>query len=197
MGTLKQALKSQVTFTFENTDSANAKRLCLFPGHFNTQELIVSVNSSTTDVKNVVMANSSVANITAAGYACDQVAYDYVAGQRSTDKIQVTPNSQRTKYEDFLNYIKLNGLSVTKMRIRNLNQNVEIFDQEMEVSASAVGGKNGSDFITFSEYVSPNAYDRTFIDIDLKNQNLVLDNTTLAFLTMPASAKMSIQFTIE
>lgn len=196
MGTLNQALKSQVTFTFENTDANNDKRLCLFPGHFDTQELVTSVNSSTTDLKSAIFANSNTANIVAAGYACDQVAYDYFPGQRTTDKITVKPNSQRTKYNDFLNYIKLNGARITKMRIKNLNGNVEIFDQEMEISASALGGKFGSDFINFNEYVKANAYDRSFIEIDLAEANLTLDHTTLAFLTLPASAKLSIQFSI-
>lgn len=194
MGTLNKALKSVASFTFQNTDSSNAKRLCLFPGHFDTLELITGTRSTASVTE---PCYSKISHITAAGYACDQVAYDNVDIQKSADKVTVKANSQRTKYADFLRYIQLNGLKVTKMRIKNLGSNDDIFNQELEISSSTIGGKVGSDYVQFSEYVSPNAYDRSFIDIDLSASNLTLDNTTLAFLNVPASAHFSIQFTIE
>lgn len=195
MSKLITALKAVASFTFQNTDSSSAKRLCLFPGHFDTLELVSGTRGETSVT---VPAYSNVSHITDAGYNCDQVAYDNFDTQRSTDKIQCKANSKRTKWADFLRYIQLNGLKVTKMRIKNLLANDDaIFNQELEISASAVGGKVGSDFINLSEYVSPNAYDRSFIDIDLSAANLTLDNTTLAFLDIPASAKFSIQFTVE
>lgn len=194
MSKLITALKAVASFTFQNTDSSNAKRLCLFPGHFDTLELVSSTSGSDTVI---VPVYSNVSHITDAGYNCDQVAYDNFATQKSTDKIQCKANSKRTKWADFLRYIQLNGLKVTKMRIKNLVTDDAIFNQELEISASAVGGKVGSDFINLSEYVSSSAYDRSFIDIDLSAANLTLDNTTLAFLDVPASAKFSIQFTVE
>lgn len=194
MSKLITALKAVASFTFQNTDTSNAKRLCLFPGHFDTLDMVSGTRGSDTAT---ALVYSNVSHITDAGYNCDQVAYDYIDIQKSTDKIQCKANSKRTKWADFLRYIQLNGLKVTKMRIKNLVSDDAIFNQELEISASTVGGKVGSDFINLSEYVSSSAYDRSFIDIDLSAANLTLDNTTLAFLDVPASAKFSIQFTVE
>ena len=187
MANLAKAMKAQATFTFHNT-SSEEKRLCLFPGHFDVTNVISNDGKYTVNQSN----NQPIVD---AGYACDQMAYDNNGSdKRDGDSITVTANSRRTRYADFLNYIKLNGLKVSKIRIQNLNSNVEMFDQEMEISASCIGGKAGSDLIQFSEYVSPNAYDRSFIVIDLESMNLVLDNTTLAFLTFKGNAKLSMQF---
>ena len=187
MANLAKAMKAQATFTFHNT-SSEEKRLCLFPGHFDVTNVISNDGKYTVNQSN----NQPIVD---AGYACDQMAYDNNGSdKRDGDSITVTANSRRTRYADFLNYIKLNGLKVSKIRIQNLNSNVEMFDQEMEISASCIGGKAGSDFIQFSEYVSPNAYDRSFIVIDLESMNLVLDNTTLALLTFKGNAKLSMQF---
>ncbi|MCQ2318490.1 MAG: hypothetical protein MJZ90_06180 [Bacteroidales bacterium] len=194
MSKLITALKAVASFTFQNTDSNASKRLCLFPGHFDTLELVSGTRGSATVTEPVY---SNISHITDAGYNCDQVAYDKIDIQKTTDKITCTANSKRTKWADFLRYIQLNGLRVTKMRIKNLGTNDAIFNQEIEISASAIGGKVGSDFINLSEYVSANAYDRSFIDIDLSAASLSLDNTTLAFLDVPASANFSIQFTVE
>lgn len=201
---LNEALSRQATFTFENTSSAAARRLCLFPGHFNTQALALSKEtgvtkgSSTVDVlKNAIVYNGNKANIVAAGYACDQVAYEYFSDQPSDDTIKVVAESPITKYNDFLEYIKLVGLQVTKMRITNLNANANIFNQQMQVSASTIGGIAGSEFITLSEYIKADNYHINFIDIDLEERELELDSTTLLFMTLPESAKFSIKFIVE
>lgn len=196
MTELKQSMKPTASFTFQNK-AAVERVLCLFPGHFDTTE-IVKVDDK------VSLAYCNPKPLVEAGYFCDQVADDYSA-EHSTVKddgsydVQVSPTSKRTRYREFLNYIKNSGLRVTKMRITDLlsgDNGHEIFNQELEISASAIGAKAGSDFIQLSAHIDPSNYIQRFIDIDLSKQNLLLDETTLAFLRIPASAHFQIDFTL-
>lgn len=194
---LKSSMKPVASFSFKNLSTTEQVKLCLFPGHFDTTE-IVKVDDK------IAVAFSNPAGITAAGYQCQQVADDYNATVTNvkadgTYKVQILPKSKRTRYRDFLNYIKYSGLKVSKMRITDLNTNGahEIFGQEIEVSASAIGQKSGSDFIQLSAHRDSSAYDQTYIDVDLASSNLLLDETTLAFLEVPAGASFQIDFTLE
>ncbi|MCQ2319629.1 MAG: hypothetical protein MJZ90_12045 [Bacteroidales bacterium] len=65
MSKLNTALKAVATFTFQNTDSNASKRLCLFPGHFDTIELVSGTRGSATVTKPVY---SNISHITDAGY---------------------------------------------------------------------------------------------------------------------------------
>lgn len=192
---LKQSMKPTASFTFLNK-AAVERVLCLFPGHFDTTE-IVKVDDK------VSLAYCNPKPLVEAGYYCDQVADDYSA-EHSTAKlegsydVQINPVSKRTRYREFLNFIKTSGLRVSKMRITDLNSEGthEIFNQELEISASAIGAKAGSDFLQLSAHIDPSNYIQRFIDIDLSQQNLLLDETTLAFLRVPAKANFQIDFTL-
>lgn len=194
MSELKQSLKPTASFTFENR-AEEARVLCLFPGHFDTTEIVKTDES-------VLLAYSNPKPLVDAGYTCDQAADDFSAElsviKGSHYDVWVSKVSNRTRYREFLNFIKNSGLRVTKMRITDLNKDSdhEIFNQEIEVTASAIGAKAGSDFIQLSAHIDPSNYIQRFIDIDLSQQNLLLDETTLAFLRIPASAKFQIDFTL-
>lgn len=201
MATLKNSTNPTASFVFMN-HSDDSQRLCLFPGHYNTTE-IVMVNEG--ESKKAVLAYSNPEGIVAAGFQCDQVADDcsvsttnMYRGEERKYNVEVTPVSKRTRYRDFLNYIKLAGLRVSKIRITDLVQNSahEIFAQELEVSASAVGAKAGSDFIQLAAYRKPSNYDQSFIEIDLMDTNLLLNETTLAALDIPGKAEIQIDFTL-
>ena len=194
---LKSSLKPVASFTFKNLSASEAVKICLIPGHFDTTEIVKADDK-------IAVAYSNPAGIVAAGYHCSQVADDYnatVTNVKSdgTYKVQILPKSKRTRYRDFLNYIKYSGLKVSKMRITDLNTNGshEIFAQEIEVSASAIGQKAGSDFIQLSEHRNASAYDQTYIDVDLASSKLLLDETTLAFLDVPAGANFQLDFILE
>lgn len=198
MNDLTKSLKPTASFTFQNL-SAELKKLCLFPGHYDTSEVVTSGDGK----GGYVLAYSNPAAVTDAGFPCDQVADDYSYNQANVKAdgkyaIKISPKSIRTRYRDFLNYIKYSGLRVVKMRITDLSQNSnhEIFNQELEISASSIGSKAGSDFVQLSAHIDPSNYLQNFIDIDLTQRNLVLDETTLASLSIPAGANFQIDFTL-
>lgn len=207
MANLNQSMRPVASFIFENT-LAESKKLCLFPGHFNTISILGIVQTEA-NPPYAITSSLSYADPTAikqAGYDCDQVADDYSLtlnmrkGTTDVYPIKVTSKSSKTRYRDFLNYIKNSNLKVTKLRITDLqggaNPSREIFNSEIEVSQSAIGSKAGSDFIQLSAHIDPSNYLQNFIEIDLEKQNLLLDETTLAFLEVPGSAKFQIDFTL-
>lgn len=205
---LAKSMRPVASFVFENKTSDPAK-LCLIPGHFNTVSilgLVIDTNVTAPYPITSFLTYADPSAIKAAGYDCDQVADDFSLTQNmkngSTNKypIEVVSKSNKTRYRDFLNYIKVSGLKVTKMRITDLstaaNPSREIFNSEIEVAQSAIGSKSGSDFIQLSSHIDPSNYLQNFIEIDLELQNLLLDETTLAFLEVPGSAKFQIDFTL-
>ncbi|MBE6347231.1 MAG: hypothetical protein E7067_08560 [Lentimicrobiaceae bacterium] len=200
---LKTSMRPTASFNLKNVSSESV-RVCLFPGHFDTSE-VVAVSDG--DLTKVVLAYSNPEAINAAGFSCAQVADDYNINTKSVYRgsadgngyaVQITPVSKRTRYRDFLNYIRYANLSVVKIRITDLEANSDhaIFNQELEVSASAIGAKAGSDFIQLSAHRNPAHYDQSFIEIDLSQQNLLLNETTLASLDIPANANIQIDFTL-
>lgn len=199
MNELKKSMKAVASFQIKNTSSSESTRLCLFPGHFDTSEIVA--NTTTSNAPVLSYANPEA--IKAAGYDCVQVADDYNAAN-SVNKaggkypILITHKPGKSRYRDFLNLIRFSSLKVTKIRIIDLLKDSahDIFGQELEVSESAVGAKNGSDFIQLSQHIDPSNYLQSFIDIDLNEHNLLLDETTLAFLEIPAGAHFQIDFTL-
>lgn len=198
MNNLKESLKPSASFIMQNLSSSSESVLCLFPGHFDTTEI---VKDETTG--KIALAYSDPAHIKNAGYFCDQVADDFntsITNVKADGKyhIKITPKSPRTRYHDFLNYVRYSGLRVKKIRITDLltTGDHEIFAQEIEISASAIGAKAGSDIIQLSQHVDPSNFIQRFIDVDLSAQNLLLDETTLAFLKVPAGSKFQIDFTL-
>lgn len=192
MNKLNQSLKPVASFVFKNVDETLPKVLCLFPGHYNTAKV------EGNDENGYILSYADPTGIVKAGYQCDQVADDFSSGGMRSYNIEIHAKSERCRYRDFLNYIKYSGLRVTHMRITDLNidSSHEIFNQELEISASAIGAKAGSDFIQLSSYIDASNYIQRFIDVDLTTRNLVLDETTLAFLKVPASAHFQIDFTL-
>lgn len=199
MSSLATSMRPVASFIFENKSDVS-KKLCLIPGHFNTAKLFTNVIGASAPFQvESFLTYSDPASIKAAGYECDQVADDSSLSG-GIDFIKITPKSNKTRYRDFLSYIKASGLKVAKMRITDLsagaNPSRDIFNSEIEVSQSAIGSKAGSDFIQLSAHIDPSNYLQNFIEVDLERQNLLLDETTLAFLEVPGSAKFQIDFTL-
>lgn len=196
MSTLAQSMKPVASFVFENLQTEGAsKKLCLFHGHYDTSELINKEDGK------FALSYCNPSALEDAGYSCDQVADNYNESIITADgdyTIKISNVSPRTRYRDFLNYIRNSNLRVTHMRISTLTQgNRQIFNQELEISASAIGAKAGSDFIQLSSYINPGNYNDSFIDIDLSRRNLLLDETTLVFLTIPPGSRFQIDFTLS
>ena len=200
MSTLNQSMRPVASFIFDNTkEGSEAVKLCLFSGHYDVSEVCSDVltNPSKYDVR-----YTNVKVLQDAGYECDQIADDTSyckVGISGANAVAINPVSKKTRYRDFVNFIKLAGLKITKMRITDLlgpNSSHEIFQQEMEISSSSIGAKSGSDFVQLAQHINPSNYLQTFIEVDLELQNLLLDETTLAFLKVPAGAKFQIDFTL-
>lgn len=204
---LQKSMRPTASFIFENVVEG-AQRLCLFPGHYNTISTAFKLTSTSAPaiVKGFI-SYADPSSIISAGYKCDQVADDFSLSENLRDesgnsyKVRVTPKSQKTSYRDFLNYIKLSGLKVVKMRITDLDSTTnpahEIFYSEMEVTQSSIGSKAGSDYVQFAAHINPSNYLQNFIEVDLEERNLLLDETTLAFLDIPGKAKFQIDFTLQ
>lgn len=194
MGKLSQAMKPIASFRFRNTTN-DSKKVCLFPGHFGIDKIAELAAGG------YVLAHNSTAAIVAAGYACDEMVDDHNALVSSKDqnKVTVNANSSRCNYADLLRYVQLSNARCTKIKVTNLGggSHRDIFDQDLEVSASSIGQKAGSQFLNLSSYKNPSNFDLDVIEIDLANQQLELDETTLAFLTVPAGADFNIEFTLE
>lgn len=196
--TLKEALRAKVTFEVENTLNNASKKLAFLPGVYSTMKPIVVTTgtgeSAKTEMKGISYADPT--NLQNAGYACDQVADDY----NSDDTLQVIKvnGANRIKYRDFLNTVQRVGIRVTRIVIQNkLLNNQDIYDQEIELAKTAIGAKGGTDFINLQDYVSVNAFDRTKIILDFSDQPLELTPEVFMAMTIPASAKFSIQLEFE
>lgn len=205
MDNLEKSLKPVASFIIENTGTV-AKKLCLIPGHFITASVVARLLDTTAPAKlDTQISYADPSAIKAAGYDCDQVADDFslssmaVDGSGSQYAIKVTPKSQRTRYRDFLNFIKTSGLKVSRMRFTDLSSNPshDIFNSEIEVSKSSIGAKAGSDFLQLTSYINPANYLQNFVDVDLGQRNLMLDETTLVFLEIPPKAHFSIDFSLS
>lgn len=199
---LKKSLRPVASFVFDNK-SDETRKLCLFPGHFMLASAITKISGSSAPLSSeTVLSYANPQPLRDAGYECDQVADDFSLSKNLSDggvyDIEITSKSKKTRYRDFLNFIKLSGVRVSKMRITDLNASDvhEIFQTEMEITASSIGSKSGSDFIQFSQHINPSNYLQNFIEIDLEKQNLLLDETTLAFLEVPGKAHFQIDFTL-
>lgn len=199
-------MRPVASFIFTNQLN-ESQRLCLFPGHFDTSSVVSEAISTQSPVRvKTILSYADPNAIVAAGYHCDQVADDFNVSDNLKDangncyNIRIKSKSPKTRYRDFLNYIKLSGVRISKMRITDLdtaaNPQHNIFYQEMEITKSSIGSKAGSDFVQFSSHINPSNFLQNFIEVDLEKQNLLLDETTLAFLDVPANANFQIDFTL-
>lgn len=200
MSKFNNSIRPVASFIFRNGETA--ARICLLPGHYNTAEVVIKDGKA-------YLSYADPSAIRSAGYDCIQVADDYNATTAnlrgdgaSKYPVEVKSKTPAIRFRDFLNYVKYSGLKVVKMRITDLstgtNPSRDIFQQNIEVTKSAIGAKSGSDFVQLSQYINPANFLQNFIDIDLEadERNLKLDETTLAFLDVPINAHFQIDFTL-
>lgn len=200
MSKFNNSIRPVASFIFRNGETA--ARICLLPGHYNTAEVVIKDGKA-------YLSYADPSAIKSAGYDCHQVADDYNATTAnlrgdgaSKYPVEVKSKTLAIRFRDFLNYVKYSGLKVVKMRITDLstgtNPSRDIFQQNIEVTKSAIGAKSGSDFVQLSQYINPANFLQNFIDIDLEadERNLKLDETTLAFLDVPVNAHFQIDFTL-
>ena len=184
---LQEALQACASFRFTNTDSSNAKRVCILPGVYNTMNMITPAGQS----KSPFFGFHDKTSLTKAGYNVDEVADDYNSNQ--DEKVQVNATDMCT-FRDFLNAVRTMGLTVTKMTIQNHVSSLAVYDQNIEVCRTSLGSKGGSDFIRLQRYRSVNAYDSSKIEVDLNGNELNLDASIFMAMTIPASADFTITF---
>lgn len=197
---LQQSLQAVASFRIKNP-SENSVRVCFFPGHYNTAEVVASSEQG-----KYLISYADPTALKNAGYDCVQVADDYNAKNNLNKAdgsgaypVLIMPKGGKTRYRDFLSMIKLSGLKVSKIRLTDLvaNGNHEIFGQDLEVSKSAIGAKGGVDIVNLASHINPANFLQNFIDIDLAISNLRLDETTLMFMEIPAHADFQIDYTLN
>lgn len=190
--TLREALKASVTFGFKNETptggTASAKKVAILPGIFDTMKQVIDSGKVT------AVCYTDPTNLNNAGYNCDEVADDYNAA--SGVYVQVT-GTKRTRFRDFLNYVRRVGVTVSRIVIQNKTQSSDLFDQEIEISRTLPGAKGGTDFIQLQDFVKTDQYDRTKITIDMNDEPLLLTPEVFMALTVPAGAEFSMQFVFE
>lgn len=187
---VQEALAASATFNFTGNGSA-AKRLCLLPGIYDTMKFEQDGTS-----KVAVLSYSNPSNLNNAGYPVDQVADDYNSAD-SGQYVQVV-GASRTRYRDFMNTVKRLGIRVKKIIIQNKSNSADIFDQEIELSRTAVGAKGATRFIKLQNFVSTSAYDRSKIEMEFTD-DAPLDLTPDMFMAMniPQNASFSMQFVFD
>lgn len=195
MEQVQESLRPAASFLVENTTN-ESQRLALFAGHYNTDEIVLDKDGK------AIIVHCDPSALEAAGYRCDQVADDFnadVVSRRdgsSKYPIKFTANSKRTRAVDFLNYVKYSGLKVCKMKITDLSSDTEHdqFNQELEVSKSSIGSKGGSDYIQLSTYINPKNFKTNVLEVDLEEENLLLDETTVVIIDVVPNAKFKIDY---
>lgn len=193
MGKIEQSLKNNVRFNIKNTGT-EAKKVCLFPGHYDTQK-VEFVQDGSKAVTKVDIVETNPANLVAAGYNVDQVADDYVASL-SKEPVHVSPNSNRCKFRDLRNYAKTKGFYIGRITIQNNATSQAIFNQEIEYGRTAPGCDPDRQFINLRKYLSINQYDKTRIDIDLvaENKAIEVNRDTYMAINVPGNADFDIEF---
>ncbi len=193
---LQESLKKTVSFRYKNTNTQDSKRLGIFPGHYDTSEL------SKDGSGNVYITHGNPTPLVEAGYQCDQIADDFNSKVTATsranakDPIEVRPVKGRTRVADFLNYVKYSGSKVTKIRITDYSGDTTraLFNGELEISQSSIGSKGGSDYLQLSTYIDARNFQTNIIEIDLEQQNLLLDETTVVIMDVPAGADFQMDY---
>lgn len=190
MDQVNESLRAVASFVVENT-SEEQKRLAFFPGHYDTLKVVAGANEG----ENHILRTKASA-LVAAGYQCDEVADDFNKAVESEFTFKVAGKSARTRMVDLVNYVKNTGLNVVKLRITDLTTDGshEIFNHEIEISTSAVSTKGMSDYIQMSTYINPRNYQQNVIEIDLEEQELILNETTVMIMDVVAKAKFQIDF---
>lgn len=189
---VNESLKTTVSFTVENTQDS-LKRLVLFPGHYNTQQIVLKEDKA-------YLLRTLAKALSDAGYApVDEVADDFNAAVEEHFIFKVQGKSARTRMVDLVDFVKHSDLSITKIRITDLSNDSthELFNHEIEVAASKIGTKGESDIIQMSTYVNPRNFQQNVIEIDLEADALELNATTVMIMDVVAKGKFQIDYVLE
>jgi len=191
--TLREALQACATFNFVGDQNAD-RVVALLPGVYSTMTIgtiTVGGNSKT------IVAFTDPSNLNNAGYQCDEVADDFITGNTTAQKVQIT-GANRVRYRDFLDTVQRVGINVTKIVFQNnLTNDSKIFNQEIQLARTSIGAKGGMDFIQLQNYVSVNAFDRSKITIDLEQEPLFLTPEVFMAMNIPAGANFTMQLFFE
>lgn len=187
---VNESLKTTVSFAVENTQD-ELKRVVLFPGHYNSNQVVLKDDKA-------YMLRTSAKALQSAGYNCDEVADDYNAALDGSYTFKVAGKSPRTRLVDLVDFIKHSYLEISKIRITDLSGTTEheLFNHEIEVASSSIGGKGASDIIQLSTYVNPRNFQQNVIEIDLEENPLELNASTIFIMDVVANGKFQIDLVI-
>lgn len=191
MNQVNESLRPSVSFIVENK-SEEQKRLAFFSGHYNVTRIVTKENKC-------YVLRTDASALVAAGYQCDEVADDFNANVGDEYLFKVSPKSPRTRMGDFNNYVRNTNQRVVKIRITDLSgdQTHELFNHEIEISGSEVSAKGSSDYIQMSTYVNPRNFQQNVIEIDLEEDKLLLDETTVMIMNVVGKAKFQIDYILD
>lgn len=191
MNQANESLRASVSFVVENK-SEEQKRLAFLAGHYDTLKAVVK------DDKCYILRNDASA-LVAAGYQCDEVADDYNSNVDDQFTFKVLAKSPRSRMVDVNNYVKNTNQRVVKIRITDLSGDPthELFNHEIEISGSEVSAKGSSDYIQMSTFVNPRNFQQNVIEIDLEDDKLLLDETTVMIMNVVGKGKFQIDYILD
>lgn len=195
--TLTNSIKRKITFRILGSASGD-KTLCILPGFYDTMRIIATAGTAGAPVCKAVYDEPT--NLVNAGYNCDQVADESYqdASFRRSDGVQVY--GEGCSFRDVLAAVRYCGMQVSNIRIKNLRENnagEELFQQQIKIGQAVIGEQSGLRSLNLSSFVKASNYDRSFVDIDLEEANLLCDKETLMFMRIPKDAKFNMELTFE
>lgn len=179
------ALGDKFQFSVQNKNAAGgqALRVAIVPAYFDTLGISAEIDEDEETV-NVATHHHNTTALKAAGYSVDRIIDDDMSDKEVA--IQAT-NSER-RIRDFLDFVKTNEVVLRSMTIKATS--TDAFDGDMEVSHLNPFKKVTPETIELNKFFSRFQENDDKIDIDFENDNMIINDTLLWVVNVPANTTM-------
>lgn len=179
------ALGDKFQFSVQNKRAAGeqALRVAIVPSYFDTLGVLAAFDPDTETV-DMQLHHHNCKSLVEAGYSIDRIIDDEF--EDSVCRIQAT-NSER-RIRDFLDFVKTNEVVLRSMTIKATS--TDAFDGDMEVSHLNPFKKVTPETIELNKFFSRFQENDDKIDIDFENDNMIINDTLLWVVNVPANTTM-------
>lgn len=179
------ALGNKIQFSIQNKNAAGgqALRVAIVPAYFDTLGMAATFNDNTKEVS-IVAHHHNTAALVAAGYSIDRIIDD----DMSDANIAVQATNSERRIRDFLDFVKTNEVILRSMTIKATN--TDAYDGDMEVSHLNPFKKVTPETIELNKFYSRFQENDDKIDIDFENDNMIINDTLLWVVNVPANTTM-------